>query len=187
MSENDPVFSEFISQIKLVEGGYSNNPNDAGGETMYGITEAVARKYGWKGEMKDLPFDFARRVYYVDYWEVNQLPEIAKISSEVALKLGDIAVNCGSSRAGKWFQRSLNVLNNPINGKKPWQDLTVDGRIGLKSLKAFKIYMIQRGAAGELVMFRMLNSLQGAHYIETAELYPKNETFLYGWFKNRIA
>ena len=41
-----------IDQIIKVEGGYVNDPSDSGGETNYGITKHVARKYGYKGSMK---------------------------------------------------------------------------------------------------------------------------------------
>jgi lysozyme family protein len=51
-----------IADLIAREGGYSNNPNDAGGETCFGITEAVARAYGYTGEMVDLSVEFATDV-----------------------------------------------------------------------------------------------------------------------------
>ena len=45
------------------EGGYSNNPNDSGGETMWGITAAVAREVGYTGAMKDMTRAQAIAIY----------------------------------------------------------------------------------------------------------------------------
>jgi lysozyme family protein len=50
------------------EGAYSNHPKDRGGPTMYGVTERVARRHGYTGDMKDLPLDLAERIYLEDYW-----------------------------------------------------------------------------------------------------------------------
>ena len=37
------------------EGGYSNHPADRGGETIWGITAAVARRNGYAGAMRSMP------------------------------------------------------------------------------------------------------------------------------------
>lgn len=63
------------------EGGYSNNPKDPGGETMWGVTKKVARAHGYMGEMKDLPRNVAMEIAYKSYWTPLQLdlfhPKIA--------------------------------------------------------------------------------------------------------------
>ena len=48
---------QYLEDLIKREGGYVNNPADRGGATKYGITEAVARTNGFKGNMKDLPLD----------------------------------------------------------------------------------------------------------------------------------
>lgn len=182
------LFIEFLASLKQIEGGYSNNPKDAGGETNHGITVAVARRHGYNGPMSALPYSLAQKIYFVDYWQKLGLDKIGLLSADVTLKLADIGVNCGVGRAGLWLQRSLNVLNNPNSkGVKPWPDLMLDSDIGPKTQAAFRAFLVMRKAEGEIIMFRMLNCLQGAHYITTPENYPQNEEFVYGWFKNRIA
>ena len=46
---------KIINQIIEREGGYVDDISDSGGETKYGITEEVARRYGYDGKMIDLP------------------------------------------------------------------------------------------------------------------------------------
>ena len=43
-----------------------------------------------------------------------------------------------------------------------------------------------RAAAGEAVLVRALNALQGERYVALAEQRPANEAFLYGWLANRV-
>ena len=58
---------QIIDQVIAAEGGYSNNPSDKGGETMYGITMAVARANGYSGPMKDMPRSVAVAIYSKRY------------------------------------------------------------------------------------------------------------------------
>ena len=46
---------ELIEALIEREGGYVNHPNDRGGPTNYGITEAVARAHGFAGAMRSMP------------------------------------------------------------------------------------------------------------------------------------
>lgn len=45
---NNPVIDGILS----LEGGYVNNPADRGGATNWGITEATARAFGYKGDTR---------------------------------------------------------------------------------------------------------------------------------------
>ncbi|MCW8621188.1 glycosyl hydrolase 108 family protein, partial [Acinetobacter baumannii] len=51
----DKTFQTALKRVLQHEGGYINHPSDPGGETNYGITKSVARQYGYKGSMKDIP------------------------------------------------------------------------------------------------------------------------------------
>lgn len=48
---------QYLDELIKREGGYVNNLADRGGATKYGITEAVARANGFKGNMRDLPLE----------------------------------------------------------------------------------------------------------------------------------
>ena len=67
------------------EKGYSNNPADAGGETMWGITVATARRLGYTGPMRDLPRDTAAAIYMREYVTAPGFGRIAVTSMPVAV------------------------------------------------------------------------------------------------------
>ena len=176
-------FAQAFMEVVLVEGGYSNHPYDSGKETMYGITEAVARAHGYQGLMRDLPLHQAEAIYRRAYWDLLRLDEIALVALPIALELFDTGVNCGTGVAAEFLQRSLNALNRQ---QADYPDVKVDGDLGSKTLDAFKAYVYRRGIKGERVLMRALNCLQGARYIELAERREKDEHFVSGWMLNRI-
>ena len=101
----------------------------------------------------------------------------------VAKEIVDTGVNMGIVRAAKFLQRSLTVLNNK---EKFYPDLIVDGQLGPQTIRALGDYLAYRGSEGEFVLVKMLNCLQGAFYVELAERREKDESFIFGWLKNRV-
>jgi len=169
-----------IDEIIRVEGGYVNDPNDSGGETNFGITEAVARPY-FNGDMRDLPREIAVAIYTVQYWDKVRGDDLVALSEAVAEEVVDTGVNMGPKRAGTFLQRSLNVLNN--RGQL-YPDITVDGSIGPGTISALTSYLNVRDG---VTLVKMLNCLQGAFYVDLAERREKDEKFINGWFKNRVS
>lgn len=177
------TIEEIINEIIKVEGGYVNDPSDRGGETMYGITVAVARKHGYVGEMKKLTKKKAYDIYYKSYVVEPGFDQVLAIDAEIAAELVDTGVNMGVSVAGKFLQQALNAFND---GGSKYPDLAVDGVVGKASVSALEAFLKQRGVEGRGVLLTALNSLQGARYIMLAEMKPQNERFVYGWIKNRV-
>jgi len=105
------AFAEALAETLGSEGGFSDDPADSGGATRYGITEAVARRHGYAGPMRELPAALARDIYRADYWDVQQLDAIALLSRAVARELFDTGVNMGIAQAGEFLQMSLNAFN----------------------------------------------------------------------------
>jgi lysozyme family protein len=165
------------------EGAYSNNPNDAGGETMWGITVAEARANGYTGPMAAMPRSTAATIYLRKYVIKPGFDKVSAISPKVADELFDTGVNMGVDTASKFFQRALNVLNGQA---RDYPDIQVDGAIGAGTIAAFGALLKKRGLLGETVMLRALNCLQGARYIELAEGRSGNEDFEFGWLANRV-
>jgi len=174
---------EIINSIIKTEAGYVDNPNDSGGKTRWGITKAVARANGYKGKMRKLPKYTAYAIYAKQYWDALHLDDIELLSSRIAEEVADTSVNMGVSVAGRFLQRALNVLNRR---GRDYHDLKVDGKVGRLTIKALKAYLKKRGKAGETVLYRMLNALQGERYVKLAERYEKNEEFEHGWFFHRV-
>jgi len=165
------------------EGDYVDRPEDSGGPTRYGITEAVARAAGYIGPMRTMPIEIASSIYARRYWDALSLGEIELLSPLLAEELADTGVNQGVKRAAEHLQRALNVLNNR---GEIYPDIAVDGDIGPLTLYSLRAYLQRRGKEGITILHRMLNSLQGAFYVGLAERREKDETFIYGWFKNRV-
>lgn len=176
-------FDEALVHVVSLEGGYSNDPADSGGETNRGITVAVARAAGYAGKMIDMtPLD-ARDIYRKRYWNALNLDTISALDFSLALKLFDAGVNVGVKKAGEWVQRALNVLNNE---GVYWPDVTVDGVLGSNTIAALNALHARRGSDGMAVLRRGVNCLQGSFYITLAEGRKKDERFVYGWLKQRV-
>ena len=175
---------ELVDQLIDREGGYVDHPFDKGGPTRFGITEAVARAHGYRGEMESLPCEEAVAIYRRLYWLRPRFNEVADRLPKVAAELFDTGANMGPAVAATFLQRALTALNR---GGADYADLTPDGRIGTQTLKALDAFLHVRGKeGGETVLLRALEALQGERYLRLAEKRPANEAFLYGWLANRI-
>lgn len=166
------------------EGGHVNDPNDAGGETIWGITVAVARASGYSGPMRAMPIGVAKAIYRKRYWSGPNFDAVAAMSPAIAAELFDTGVNMGPSVAASWLQRWLNALNR---GGRDYRDMPVDGAIGPLTISCLQSFLRIRGEAGEQVLLRGLNCSQGHRYLELAEARPANENFLFGWVNGRVA
>ena len=175
-------FDDALKHTLQFEGGYANDPDDAGGETYKGVSRRA--NPGWPGwalvdeakkgaggkaavingrlngdqRMEMLVEDLYRK----GYWDpLGELPE------RVRMKTFDIAVNAGTARAGKLLQQALNTLG---------ARLKVDGIIGPAT----------RGALGGFPQEDVLDALcraQEGHYRSLVKSRPANAKFLKGWLK----
>lgn len=109
MSDFDTAFQRLIGN----EGGYTNNPADPGGETMYGVTKTVATANGYTGAMKDLSLATAKFISKGQYWDKVGADNF---SFAVAFQLYDIAYNHGVSRAIKLLQAASGASVDGILG-----------------------------------------------------------------------
>lgn len=180
MSRLDAVLAALVDR----EAGFVDHPSDHGGPTCYGITEHVARAFGYHGQMRDLPRAIALDIYRERYWEQPHFDEVEGVSPSIADELLDTGVNMGTDRAGEFLQRALNVLNK--RGTL-FPDLRQDGAVGKMTLYALRVFLDTRGVDGRDVLLRMLNAQQGVRYIELAENEESQEDFEYGWQRTRVA
>jgi lysozyme family protein len=175
--------AELVDAVIAREGGFVDHPDDRGGATNWGITEAVARQNGYAGPMRKLPRDLAVSIYTQQYWQRPGFDKIAQSASILAAELFDTGINMGTLTATAYLQRALNALNR--NGAD-YADIIVDRQIGPATLNALSRFLATRGRHAESVLTKAIDALQGAHYLRLAESRPSQEAFLYGWLANRI-
>jgi lysozyme family protein len=172
------------------EGGYSNDPDDVGGETYKGVARAYYPNWvGWtiiddSKSINNFPnnlrgntaLDAMIREFYKDnYWNLfwgDQIP-----NQEVANELFDTGVNMGVGRAVKYLQKALNVLNR---NQKNYGDIVEDGGFGVNTMTALNQYL---AIDDESYLVKVINILQGMHYIDYMTKSPTQEKFARGWLK----
>ena len=165
------------------EGSYSNHPADRGGATRWGITEAVARAHGYRGNMQTFPREEAVELYRRIYWERPGFDRVGAIAPDIAAELFDTGVNMGPGVAVSFLQRALNALNR---GAADYADVVPGVRIDEMTVVALAAFLTKRKPHGERVLMKALEALQGERYLDLAERRPANEAFLYGWLANRL-
>lgn len=129
MAKFDIEFDKVIA----VEGGYVNDPDDAGGETYLGISrksnknwtgwkiiDNIKKQYGTKNITAKLKKDNAltntvKLLYKRNYWDTLELDDIP--SQDIAHQLFDTCVNCGRTTAIRIAQQ---IIGMTITGK--WSD-----------------------------------------------------------------
>lgn len=172
-----------ISAIIAREGStYTNDPDDAGGPTKYGITQATAAANGITGSVADLTEAQARAIYQAEYWTKPKFDQLFTFDPDLANKLLDVGVNRGPSTGIRYVQRALNVLNYE---NKPYADIAVDGALGGATFGALKAFYKQRGAAGQAMFYKLVQALQAVDYVTIAEKNVTQEKYEYGWLLNR--
>lgn len=103
-------FPIFFEKLFLNEGGFSNDPNDSGGKTIYGITQNnFPKQYSVLSELyfggkKELAKNYAMGFYEKLFW--NPLYDKI-IDSSLAFKVFDLGVNMGETRAVELLERTL--------------------------------------------------------------------------------
>lgn len=107
------TFDEAFTKLLDHEGGYSNHPDDPGGETMWGVTLRVARANGYLGEMKNFTQEQAKNIYRKLYWNPCKADELPP---EIRFDIFDGAVNSGVSQSVKWLQRAAGAVDDGVIG-----------------------------------------------------------------------
>lgn len=174
---------KLIDELIDREGGYVSHPDDRGGPTAFGITQAVARAFGYTGLMRDFKRDMAVAIYTRKYINAPGFDKVLTLSPAIGEEMIDTGVNMGESIPGPWLQRILNALKQQ---GQAFPDLVVDGQLGPATMAALSALLSKRGKQGELAIVRALNCLQGARYLEITEARQANESFYFGWLVNRV-
>lgn len=90
------------------DGGYTNDPNDPGGETKWGISKRANPDL----DIKNLTIDKALERYKLKYYDIYKenrnfridFVDLDLLSPALATAIFDTGVNCGVNRAWNWYQ-----------------------------------------------------------------------------------
>lgn len=101
------AFDYACGMVLLFEGGYVNDPRDAGGETKYGISRRAYPDVDIAG----LTVAEARRIYRRDYWDLRGL---GVLPGGIAIALMDAFVTGG--HPVRWMQAAVGVKQDGLIG-----------------------------------------------------------------------
>ena len=158
------------------EGGWSDNPNDPGGKTNYGITASTfesAKKAGLvrAKSVETITKADAESIYRAWYWDrcrCDDLPD------GVDVMVFDCAVNCGVGTSGKCLQKAVNrYAKTPVH---------TDGAIGPLTIKAVK--EVAKNNSTALLESLLLERLN--HYRKITDGNSKLRGFLRAWLRRTL-
>ena len=162
-------FQYCLSIVIGNEGGYVDHPNDKGGATNYGVTQAVFSRYLSSIGMSERPVSSIRRseveAIYHQYWKDACC---ARLPDGLDLIVYDMAINSGAGRAIKTLQKTLGV--------------DVDGICGRQTLDALHEEIV---AGGVMDVCHEYLEYRREFYYKLVERDASQKVFLKGWL-NRL-
>lgn len=139
-----------------VEGGYADDPADAGGATKYGISSAA-----YPGlDVQHLTREEAAALYRRDYWEVGRCHQLP---APIDLAHFDACVQHGPGTAARLLQEALGVK--------------ADGALGPRTLAA------AAAQAPHHYLLPDLLSRRAQLYHDLAKRKASQDRFLRGWMR----
>ena len=165
-------FGPAVEKTLKVEGVYSNDPNDAGGPTNFGITLKILQGLGKHGDLnhddsvdiEDVKFmtkQDAINIYKELYWKGDNI-----LSQHIAEKNFDMGVNIGVVSAAKLLQKALLTLGHIIE---------IDGHLGPKTMDAIN-------TVDETSLMTQLCTLQESYYWDITQAnIEKKALAIYKW------
>ena len=157
MADFDPA----VAKTLIREGGarFTDNPDDHGGATKYGISQRAYPNV----DIRNLTEDGAKAIYKRDYWD--RVAGDTLKSQAVAENVFDTAVNMGATTATKLVQMTL--------------DLDVDGKFGPGTTKAVN-------ATDEQEFLAEFTVAKVARYAAICNKDRSQSKFLLGWINRAL-
>jgi lysozyme family protein len=156
------IFIREVEKVLEHEGGYSKDPDDAGGETKFGISKRAFPDTN----ILDLTKADAIKIYWEFYWKKFKIEMLPEHLQGITF---DMVVNKG--------RRGIKILQKAANDKNIKDKLiTVDGRIGRMTAEACQNLEIDR-----VVAYNVL------HYAKLVQKKPSQMKFWYGWFRRGVS
>ena len=140
-------FDKFIAIVFENEGFISNNPNDKGGLTKYGISKSAYPNV----DIINLTEDDAKLIYKRDYYDRCKIDLIT--SELLAVQLFDFAVNAGVGRACRMLQSIIGTKQDGIIGSTSLSVINA-GDYSLRYIQARIIYYKQIATGRNIVFLK---------------------------------
>lgn len=159
-------FAICIKSLLAHEGMYSNHPDDPGGPTMRGVTQA---RYDGYRKVKGLPLQSVKflsekeylEIYKKYYWDAARCDDLPL---GIDYAVFDGAVNSGPGQAVKWLQRALKIKAQ------------IDGQVGTVTIAALEEQHADEDAAGDRIIDAMCD--QRLAFMRSLKNWP---SFKNGW------
>jgi lysozyme family protein len=149
----DKNFNESLKIILFWEGGISDDKDDPGGKTKWGLSTRFLKSIGLNVEV--ITRDLMKDIYWQHFWAACRCE---KMPHWLALPVFGCAVNQGVGRSTRILQKVLKVK--------------VDGNIGPKTLAAIK-----NQVPSDILLDFMAR--RAMHYSSLLKLIK----YRYGWFR----
>lgn len=106
------------------EGYYSDDPDDSGGATKYGVSLKFLRSLGSEGDINGdgtvdkqdvltITLDIQKQLFKLNFWDNYNLDTWPE---RIAICMYDSSVNAGATQSVKLLQRALGVTDDGIFG-----------------------------------------------------------------------
>lgn len=159
----------FIYLLENEGASFTDDPDDSGGATKFGITKATYEHYVGEmvatAEIQSMTADTAKKIYFEKYWKPLKCDQMKSIV--VAVAVFDCAVLYGPGTAVLLMQRALSLCGATIK---------LDGLIGEKTLTILNI--VKEGDFLHAFRHQILLRIDS-----TILARPKAEKFRIGWTK----
>lgn len=152
-------FEDAINYVLQWEGGYSNDQNDLGSETNWGISKRSHPNI----DIKSLTREQAIEIYRKEYWEPYLFEKI--VDEKITRKFFDMSINLGISQATLIMQESLNLFH---------RNLKEDGIFGEDTL--LQINMTQPQSLITAIISKL-----DSFYRQVVKDNPSQQKYLAGW------
>jgi lysozyme family protein len=166
-------FDIAMKTVYLHECGYSDDKNDSGGPTKFGLSLRFLKLENLdidgdgdvdKDDVLKLTKSDADKIYLQKFWTNNHYEKIK--SYRVATKVFDISVNAGASRSHKLVRMSINKIlhaNIPVTGTLDDETINTMNRIE------------------PVLLLDEIRSQQAMFYRSIVNTHPQYKVFLKGW------
>lgn len=177
-------FKKILEETLLNEGGFSDDPNDNGGMTLFGIArnknpqwagwrevDQIIKSNGWNSKNDDhwsLIAKACKRIegveafYRINFW--NKMKGEYIFANSIAQTIFDYGVNTGMKTAVKNVQRTLKIID--------------DGDFGPKTLEALNKFIMNESLYKWSEEFTLRKLLR---YVKIVTNESENIKYMFGW------